>query len=200
VTHTRGTFAALVDAVVPETPALKERGEEHVPGGLAVGLDETLVEALNNLQAAADETPFARAGYETVPYSPVIATLLDIAALELLVQRNNEESISDPDEAFADGPFSRLARRDRLRAVERLKSDGFIARLDDRFHDRIPHLGVVKYLTHGLIMLIGQAYYSEWTDDNYPPLSWKQTDYPGPADGYAALLGYELTEFEEDDY
>lgn len=58
----------------------------------------------------------------------------------------------------------------------------------------------MKYLTHGLIMLTGLAYYSEWTDDDYPPLSWKQTGYPGPADGYAVSMGYELTEFEENDY
>lgn len=198
MSHTRGTFAALVDAAIPETPELEERGEEHVPGGLAVGLDETLVEALNNQQAA--ETPFAQAGYDTVPYSPVVATLLDAAALELLVRRNNDESISEPDEAFADGPFSRLARRDRLRAVALLKSDGFIARLDDRIHERVPHLGVVKYLVHGLTMLIGIAYYSEWADDDYPPQSWVQTGYPGPADGYAVSMGYELTEFEEDEH
>lgn len=102
MSHTRGTFAALVDAVIPETPALEDRGEEHVPGRLAVGLDETLVEALNNQQSA-DESPLAWAGYDTVPYSPIVATLLDFAALELLVRRDNEESTSEPDERFADG-------------------------------------------------------------------------------------------------
>ena len=39
--HTRVTFRAIVDAVIPETPGLAEElGPEHAPGGLAIGLDE----------------------------------------------------------------------------------------------------------------------------------------------------------------
>ena len=31
-------------------------------------------------------------------------------------------------------------------------------------------------------------------------LGWRQADYPGPADGYPVMLGYELDAFEENDY
>ena len=43
MSYVRGTVAALVDAVVPETPELAARGEEHV------------LELLDALEAAGDE-------------------------------------------------------------------------------------------------------------------------------------------------
>ena len=47
MSYTRGTFAALVDAIVPETPELADLGDGHVPGGLAVGLEEAVIERVN---------------------------------------------------------------------------------------------------------------------------------------------------------
>lgn len=49
--YTRDTYRAIVDAIVPETPALgDELGPDHVPGGLEVGLEEFVVYGLNNFQ------------------------------------------------------------------------------------------------------------------------------------------------------
>lgn len=42
--HTRDTYRAVVDAIVPETPQLEhELGSEHVPGGLEVELEKFLI-------------------------------------------------------------------------------------------------------------------------------------------------------------
>ncbi|WP_440764516.1 hypothetical protein [Natronorubrum sp. DTA7] len=42
--HTRDTYRAVVDAIIPETPQLEdELGPEHVPGGLEVELEKFLI-------------------------------------------------------------------------------------------------------------------------------------------------------------
>ena len=47
---TRATFRAIVDAVMPETPALAaELGSEHEPGGLEVGLEDYLLAVTNSI-------------------------------------------------------------------------------------------------------------------------------------------------------
>lgn len=197
MSYARGTFAAFVDAVVPETPDLASRGEEHVPGGLAAGLDETLVEEVNGLQEVRGG-PLAALGYETTPLAPIVAAMLDGAALELLARRRAEEGLSTPDEAFARGPFCRLSRRDRLRAVRLLESEGALPALADRLD--APGLGTVQYLSSALVSLTETLYYGELTGDGETSQGWRQAGYPGPSDGYAVLLGYELDAFEEDDY
>lgn len=205
MSYARGTLAALVDAVVPETPDLAdERGDVHGPGGLADDLDEHLVALLDDFQPVTDDDPLARLGYDAMPLSPVVAGLLDLAALELVVRRRADGSLarSPRDERFAGGPFSRLERRDRLRAVRLLEEGGALARLDDRFHDRLPHLGLVKYLANIAVVLVQVSYYSDWGTDeaDLPPRGWEQADYPGPAAGYAVSMGYEVEAFEEDEY
>ncbi|WP_255151998.1 hypothetical protein [Halorarius halobius] len=196
MSYTRGTFAAFVDSVVPETPGMADRGEEHVPGGLAADLDELLVEEVNDLQPASG--PLAALGYDTTPLAPVVALLLDVAALELVVRRRAEEGFGSPDDAYAGGPFSRLSARDRLRAVRMLESEGVFPALADRLD--APGLGTIQYLAGALVALTESLYYGELTGDGEGSQGWTQADYPGPADGYAVMLGYELDEFEEDDY
>lgn len=208
MSYRRGTLAALVDAVVPETPGLAaERGAEHRPGGLAVGLDGALVETLDGLQEV--RGPLARVA-DTYPYAAVVAVLLDLAAVELVVRRRTRDGLGRRDAISTRGPFTLLSRRDRLRAVGLLESGGVLASLDDRFHDRLPHLGVVRYLVQGTLALAQFAYYSEWCadvddrgGDAVDPAAvqgWRQTGYPGPADGYAVHRGYEVAAFEEDEY
>lgn len=47
--HTRDTFRAVVDAMIPETSDVAiDRGEEHEPGALAVDLEEYLIWSFNN--------------------------------------------------------------------------------------------------------------------------------------------------------
>jgi hypothetical protein len=195
VSYVRGTLSALVDAVVPETPELAELGEEHVPGGLEAGLDELLHERVNQLQEA-DGGIWGALGYETVPLGPLVAALLDFAALELVLRRERESGFQSPDSAFSVGPFSRLAPRDRLRAVRMLESEGILPELAEDNEN----LGIVQYLAGATVVLVQFCYYTELTGDDEGSQGWTQTGYPGPADGYAVSMGYEVDEFEEDDY
>lgn len=213
MSYTHGTFAALVDAIVPETPELADRGEEHVPGGLAVDLDELIVDRVNNFM---ETQGAAEALGDTVPLAPAVATLLDVAAVELVVRRRNEEGLGDPAEEFSRGVFARLSRRDRLRALRLLEDDGIFARMADRFDSA--GLGAIQFLASSLPILIQFLYYSEATadegdgtgragvatdeagDETGGSLGWKQTGYPGPSDGYRVGMGYELEAFEENEY
>lgn len=194
VSYVRGTVAALVDAVVPETPGLASKGEEHVPGGLAAGVDETVAEALDGFQGV-DDGPLAALGYDTVPLAFVTALLLDVAALELLVRRRAESGLESPDDPYSAGPFSRLSGRDRLRAVRMLEDEGVVPALADRLDSTA--LGSIEFLAGAAVTLTELAYYSEWGGSEQ---GWEQAGYPGPADGYAVLTGYELDAFAEDDY
>jgi hypothetical protein len=197
VSYTRGTFAALVDALVPETPALAERGEEHVPGGLAVELKDAVVERVNNFVEAHGLAALAG---DTVPMAPVVAVLLDAAAAELLVRRRADDGLQSADAAFAGGPFSRLGREDRLRALRLLEDEGVVAELSERFD--AASLGTVQFLASSLPILVEFVYYSEATagPEEARSQGWRQADYPGPADGYPVMCGYEVESFEENDY
>lgn len=54
--HTRDTYRAIVDAVLPETPELAEElGPEHGPGGLAVELEKFIIWDFNHFQEIRSE-------------------------------------------------------------------------------------------------------------------------------------------------
>lgn len=191
MSYTHGTFAALVDAIVPGTPALADRGEEHVPGGLDVGLEAAVVERTNRFLE----------GESRVPLATVVAALLDAAAVELLLRRRATDGLNAPAEAFSRGVFARLSRQDRLRALGLLEGEeGAFARIADRFDDA--GLGVVRYLAGSLPVLVQFVYYSEATAaaGETRSLGWRQADYPGPAEGYPVGMGYEIEAFEENEY
>lgn len=197
MSHTRGTFAALVDAIVPETPELRERGEEHVPGGVQAGLVDAVLERVNGFL---ETHGAATAVTDSVPLAPAVATLLDIAAVELLVRRRSEDGLNDPSSEFSRGVFSRLSREDRLRALRLLEEEGLFARLADCYD--AASLGAIQFLASSMPILVEFVYYSEATAEKQAErsLGWRQADYPGPADGYPVMLGYELEEFEENEY
>jgi hypothetical protein len=211
--HTVVTFRAIVDAVVPETPELDpELGPEHVPGGLAVGLEEFAVTYVDDgFQLG---LPYV-GPRGNIPLADPIAGILDLAALTLVDRGANTGELDDdrpvsvlaPDEASpravrrAAGAFSKLSRRDRLRAI------GLLDELEleiDQFEDELFEFdgGLVGQLVVGFTEMI---YYSEWQgydEFTQPPSdrvhpndpgavqSWRQTGYPGFSDGYAALRGY----------
>ena len=197
MSYTRGTFAALVDALIPETPELEARGPEHVPGGLAVGLEEAVIERVNGF---VETRGIASLAGDAVPLAPAVAALLDTAAGELLLRRRAEDGLQSPDEPFAAGPFCRLSRRDRLRALRLLEDEGAFAALAERFESAA--LGTVQFLASSLPILVASVYYAETTaeDGEARSLGWRQAGYPGPADGYPVMLGYELDAFEENEY
>lgn len=185
MSYARGTLAALADALVPETPALADRGDEHVPGARSTDVDELLLAALNGFQEA-DGPLWRLLGYDAVPLAPVVAALLDLAAVELLVRRRAEDGLGAPAEEFAGGPFCRLAGRDRLRALRLLEDDGVLA-----------GSSTVNYLAQAVVSVALFAYYSDWGESRQ---GWEQTGYPGPAEGYAVSMGYAVEAFEEDEY
>lgn len=197
MSYTQGTFAALVDALVPETPELESRGPDHVPGGLEVGLETAVIDRVNNFVEAHG---LAAVAGDTVPLAPVVAALLDAAAVELLVRRRAEDGLQSPSSAFASGPFSRLGREDRLRALRLLEAEGVVAALAERVDSA--SLGTVQFLASSLPILVEFVYYSEATagPDEARSQGWRQADYPGPADGYPVMLGYEVDGFEENEY
>jgi hypothetical protein len=211
--HTLVTYRAVVDAVVPETPELADDlGPEHVPGGLAVALDDFLVVYVNDLfQFGLPH--FGPQG--NLPIAGPLAAVMDKAALAL-VARGEDESGLSVDRALAllgpddppprrvrkrAGAFAKLSRRDRLRALGLL--DEFeieVAPFEDTLFE--VDAGVVGQLAVGFAEMI---YYSEWQgydEFTQPPSSrvhpndpaavqsWRQTDFPGYANGYAALRGY----------
>ncbi|MFB6295230.1 MAG: hypothetical protein ABEH66_00080 [Halobacteriales archaeon] len=208
--HTRVTFRAVVDAVVPETPALgSDIGPEHGPGGLAVDLDDFVITYVDNgFQLGLPHV----GSHGNLPLSDPVAQALDSAALTLLDRGENTAEPSDdraydlldPDESVessAIGPFARLSRRDRLRAIALL--DEFEFKISPTEGDLFEFdAGLVGQLVVGFTEMI---YYSEWEGyDEYDQApservhpndpaavqSWRQTGYPGFANGYAALRGY----------
>lgn len=211
--HTRLTFRAVVDAVIPETPALAdELGPEHVPGGLAIDLDEFAITYVNN----AFQLGLPHLGPQgNIPLAAPVARVLDTAARELRQQGDNEAP-PDPDRALrllgpndpppeeladAVGPFAELSRQDRLRAIALIDElEVELTPADDELFEF--DAGLVGQLVVGFVEMI---YYSEWQgyeDFERPPSerthpndpaavqSWRQTGFPGTADGYAALRGY----------
>jgi hypothetical protein len=123
-----------------------------------------------------------------------VAALLDFAALELTLRRERESGFQSPDSAFSVGPFSRLAPRDRLRAVRMLESEGILPRLAEDNGN----LGIVQYLAGATVVLVQFCYYTELTGDGADgevgSQGWTQAGYPGPADGYAVSMGSEVEE------
>lgn len=211
--HTRVTFRAIADAVVPETPALAEElGPEHVPGGLAIDLDEFAITYVDD----GFQFGLPHLGPQgNIPIADPIAHVLDAAALTLVERGDNEEEPSldralsllgpgDPSAAKTEdavGPFAKLSRRDRLRAISIL--DEFEVEFTPTDHDLLElDAGLVGQLVVGFMEMI---YYSEWQgydEFTQPPSrrehpndpvavqSWRQTGFPGFANGYAALRGY----------
>ena len=211
--HTRVTFRAIADAVVPETPGLADEiGPEHVSGGLAVELDEFTVTYVDD----GFQLGLPHLGPQgNIPIADPIAHLLDSAALALLARGDNERDPDidralsllgpdDPSPAAVDdivGPFAKLSRRDRLRAVAIVDEfDVEFSPTDDDLFEL--DAGLVGQLVIGFMEMI---YYSEWQgydeftqppshrihpNDSAAVQSWRQTGFPGFSNGYAALRGY----------
>lgn len=220
--HTRVTFMAAVESVLPPTPDLKGRhgsplGPEHEPGGIAVGLHDAFIRYLDDGFSAA----LPRSGpVGNARLSETVANTLDAGATELVIRGGNEhppagrrvrELLKAADLegavlAAAAGPFARLHRADRLRALALFDED------EKEFDTAgLPgplvegDAGIVPTLVVGFAELI---YYSEWggyvdgrglhappnerahTNNPKAVQSWRQTDYPGFSPGYAALRGY----------
>ena len=180
---TRATFRAIVDAVVPETPALAaELGSEHESGGLEVGLEDYLLAVTNSIFSMWDapELVIAAGVDEEIEAGPVevdvsqevrteqdpeanarlaelVGKICDAAAAELLARGRNEES-PDPTRFEAGGTFASLSRQDRFRAL---------ALLDEREVEETRLPGPATESSGALVPQLLVAftegiYYSEW--------------------------------------
>lgn len=175
--HATRVFRALADAVVPETPGLAHtHGPEHRGGAAAAAVGEYLRETFGGAAGS-------------------VTRALEVAAIELVVRRRNRDPLR---RRGGRSLFARLSSGDRLRALRLLESEGVVPWLDDRLGHRTDAFGDLRSLVHALNVLVQFAYYSGLTAED--PLAWRQTGYPGPADGYAAHRGYAVERFEEDDY
>ncbi|WP_226003928.1 hypothetical protein [Natrinema salinisoli] len=135
------------------------------------------------------------------PYAPAFPLVFDLVAAEFLAKGNNHDEPGDYDFPGG-GTFTRLSREDRLRCLWTIVDGGAVDRLDDLIEPLIPDVGILKFVVMAVNGLHGFGYYTEWsgygstkTDtpndrelevDEGEVQSRQQTNYPGPADGYAA--------------
>ncbi|MFQ3319086.1 MAG: hypothetical protein ACI80F_001146 [Natronomonas sp.] len=216
--HTQLIFAAVVDAVIPRTPELaSRRGEKHLPGGLQIGLDEYLVTFTNHLfsglSRAGDQLGDLR-------LAEGVSLVLEVAATELVATGGNDEppattyvetlieespSLDNTIDVAAAGLFPRLSPHDRFKAMTLLDDTDFDT---TALADRLPpvmvelDLGLIGTLFVGFTEVI---YYSEWqgyeditqapsdrefTNDPAAIQSWRQSGFPGFANGHQAFRGY----------
>ncbi|SIQ83263.1 hypothetical protein SAMN05421858_0546 [Haladaptatus litoreus] len=139
---------------------------------------------------------------QNYPYAPAFTLVFDVVAAEFLTKGKNQEPASFNEKFPAGGTFTKLAPRDRLRCLWTIVEDGVIDDLDELLSPLVPDVGILKYVVMAVNGLHGFGYYTEWsgygsTSTNTPNerelqkpagevQSRKQSDYPGPAPGYAA--------------
>lgn len=212
-TYTERTLRALCSSLIPETPGLAdERGEQHRPGARSIALEKNLQELFNNLNEV-DAGLLNRyfTGNPTLPLSTMVAVLLDLAALEYSLRRPLHGDFSVKSGA---GVFSWLSQSDRREVLDFLSEGSIINKFNELLDEYSPYSGFLKYLIRGITSMPMITYYSEW--DGYDqdggkrlpdPESftgsvqgWEQAGFPGLEEGYSVFRGYEIEEFEENDY
>lgn len=193
--HTKVTFEALVDAIIPYTPELASKlNPRQVPGGLIFHTDELKIWSLNHLLT-------------NVPLADSTANMLNIAANQLIITGKTTEPINF--KAFYHGDiFASLSRNNRFNALlllEQLKIN-----LNELPLPYKNNPGFVIFIANALNGFIMFDYYSEWsaygtTSLASPeerklqrlPFCWKQVEYPGPSRGSHDFRGYLIKEFTE---
>jgi hypothetical protein len=177
--HTRETFKALADAVIPRTHILAEEyGKIQFFGALDSYIYEYVILSLND-----SYTPLAKS----------VAEMLDAAAEQLIFMDGNKRGL---DPLFPEGgAFAALSAGDRIRVLNFLdRFNGEPVVWPEPFNND-PY--IAQYMGGILNRFIVMGYYSEWSGygssrleppdhrqlEHYP-LSWKQIGYPGPSLGY----------------
>lgn len=139
---------------------------------------------------------------QNYPYANLFAIVFDIVAADFIAQGGNQDDLESGEEFPAGGTFVRLSREDRLRALSSIYDGSTIDRLDEILTEfMVTDVGILKFVVMATYGLHGFGYYTEWSGlgetRTNPPRerelevgpdevqSRTQTDYPGPADGYA---------------
>jgi hypothetical protein len=119
--HTTTTFQAVADAVVPETPELAEKiGDEHRPGGLEVELEKYLLYSFNSFVPTLVEPGGPVNTGLNLRFAEQFAATLDAGAILLVATGRNEDAL-DLQRFPLGGPFAKLSRKDRFRAIDLLE-------------------------------------------------------------------------------
>jgi len=201
--HTKVTFKALVDAILPNTPELANKfGEIQFWGALNLHIDEYLIWSLDHYLALKNGNEV-----HNIPLSKSTAEILNISARQLTFIGGNKEPVNFHQFNCGD-IFASLATNDRFRAItilEQLKVN--LSNFPIPFCD---NPGFVVSIINELNRLVMFGYYSEWSgysstrlkspnkrELEHFPISWKQVEYPGPSEGYHAMRGYLVDQFTE---
>jgi hypothetical protein len=139
---------------------------------------------------------------ENYPYAPLFALVFDVIAAEFIVRGKNEDPLVDGTTFPGGGTFVRLSREDRLRCLWTIVDGSVVDRLDTLLSPLLPQLGILKFVVMAVNGLHGFGYYTEWSGYGDTKMampnerelatpagevqSRQQTEYPGPAPGYAA--------------
>ncbi|WP_078427078.1 hypothetical protein [Alkalihalobacterium alkalinitrilicum] len=190
IPHTRATFMAFVDAVIPSTL-----------GALDLRLDDFLIWSLDHNFSIQKEW-----GLKNIQLSHVTAQTFDAAALQLILSGNISEAPNYSN--FPEGgPFAALSFADRFEAIHLLENSRVdLESLPSTYRNNI---GLVKFTFTNLHQLVMLGYYSEWfsygatrlafpeerrIDRSY--ITWELIQYPGPALGYRDLRGFLVKKFK----
>lgn len=137
--HTMVTFRAITDAVIPETPELgAELGPEHVPGGLAIDLDEFVITYVDNgFQLGS----LGGGPHRKIPLASIVSRIFNVGALKT---RDRDENISEPsiDRSELD---AELGPEHVLGGLAVNLDESVITYIDDRSQPGLPDVG-----PHGL--------------------------------------------------
>lgn len=195
--HTLATFRALVEAIVPNTPALTVYGEEQSAGAVDLCIHEYMIWELDH------SLSLVLGFYLTVvTLSASTAGLLNAGAVQFV---NSGCAQHAPDYSmWRCSPFCSLSPSDRIRVLamlEQLNVD--LGTLPPPYRN---DGGLVRYIVDFLNRQTMFGNYSEWSAYGttrlatpnerrleYFPISWRQVGYPGVVPGYRALLGFLLT-------
>ncbi|MFC4306387.1 hypothetical protein [Cohnella boryungensis] len=191
--YTFQTFRALVDAIVPYTPAMAVLGAEQPIGAVQLTVHEYMIWELDH-----SLTLVLGAYPEAVPLAAPTAGLLNAGAVQLAA--SGQVKYAAPGTV----PFASFSPEDRIRTLaglENLQID--LGTLPPPYRN---DGGLVKYAVDFLNRQTMFGNYSEWpaygatrlaapTERRlaYFPIGWLQAGYPGVSKGYRAFRGYELT-------
>lgn len=191
VPHTRATFMAFVDAVIPS--AL---------GALDLRVDDFLIWSLDHNISIHGEW-----GVRTIPLSAPTAGLLDAAAIQLIhsgAMKTPPNFSTLPD----GGPFAALSPEDRFEVIHLLENSRVDLQVLPTPYKN--NMGFVKFIVTNIHQLVMMGYYSEWfsfgstrlaqPEDRSPKnqnITWKFVNYPGPSLGYREHRGFLVETFSD---
>ncbi|MNB71986.1 hypothetical protein D3C75_185640 [compost metagenome] len=191
------TFRALVEAIVPNTPALAVYEPRQIYGAADLCIHEYMIWELDHSLSIV-----IGLNLTIMPLSASTAGMLNAAAVQFIAKRQAQYAPCYPVREVS--LFASLSPADRIRVLEmleELKVD--LGVLPPPYRDNGEFVrSMVNFLNRQTIF----GHYSEWSAYGttrlrtpterrleYFPIGWSQAGYPGVVPGYRALLGYKLT-------